>query len=82
MFANILFLFFNIQSPNLKIEFLSFYLAELSLMDYDCIRFLPSTVAASVIFLARFIISPEVHPWVSIFIFCFVDCAIYFSSKE
>ncbi|KAG5033993.1 hypothetical protein JHK87_008903 [Glycine soja] len=51
------------ESPNLKIEFLSFYLAELSLMDYDCIRFLPSTVAASVIFLARFIISPEVHPW-------------------
>ncbi|KAL5189756.1 putative cyclin-A3-1 [Glycine soja] len=55
----------NQKSPNLKIEFLSFYLAELSLMDYDCIRFLPSTVAASVIFLARFIISPEVHPWTS-----------------
>ncbi|XP_020222823.1 putative cyclin-A3-1 [Cajanus cajan] len=51
--------------PNLQIEFLSNYLTELSLLDYDCIRFLPSIVAASVIFLARFIISPKVHPWTS-----------------
>ncbi|KAK7410071.1 hypothetical protein VNO78_00561 [Psophocarpus tetragonolobus] len=55
----------NQKTQNLKIEFLSFYLAELSLMDYDCIRFLPSVMAASVIFLARFIFSPEVHPWTS-----------------
>ncbi|ESW08719.1 hypothetical protein PHAVU_009G069000 [Phaseolus vulgaris] len=55
----------NKKTPNLKVEFLSFYLAELSLLDYDCIRFLPSIVAASSLFLASFIISPEVHPWTS-----------------
>ncbi|XP_027904819.1 putative cyclin-A3-1 isoform X1 [Vigna unguiculata] len=55
----------NQKTPNLKIEFLSFYLAELSLLDYGCIRFLPSIIAASALFLARFIISPKVHPWTS-----------------
>ncbi|RDX60205.1 putative cyclin-A3-1, partial [Mucuna pruriens] len=53
------------KTPNLKVEFLACYLAELSLLDYDCVRFLPSVVAASVVFLARFIIWPEVHPWTS-----------------
>ncbi|KAK7410072.1 hypothetical protein VNO78_00562 [Psophocarpus tetragonolobus] len=51
------------KTTNLKVEFLGCYLAELSLLDYDCIKFLPSVVAASVIFLARFIIRPEAHPW-------------------
>ncbi|KAH1244478.1 putative cyclin-A3-1 [Glycine max] len=51
------------ETPNLQIEFLVGYLAELSLLDYDCLRFSPSIMAASVIFLARFIIWPEVHPW-------------------
>ncbi|KAI4316649.1 hypothetical protein L6164_024609 [Bauhinia variegata] len=46
-----------------KFEFLVYYLAELSLLDYNCIKFLPSLVAASVVFLARFIISPKMHPW-------------------
>jgi len=67
------------QTPNLKIEFLSFYLAELSLLDYGCIRFLPSIIAASALFLARFIISPKVHPWVSIYL---MDSASCFSLKE
>ncbi|XP_057429658.1 putative cyclin-A3-1 [Lotus japonicus] len=53
----------NQKTPNLQIEFLSNYLAELSLMDYECIRFLPSVIAASAIFLARFILSPDDHPW-------------------
>ncbi|KAL2330969.1 hypothetical protein Fmac_018550 [Flemingia macrophylla] len=53
------------NTPNLQIAFLSSYLAELSLLDYDCIGFLPSVVAASVVFLARFIISPQAHPWTS-----------------
>ncbi|KAK7352457.1 hypothetical protein VNO80_17879 [Phaseolus coccineus] len=55
----------NQKAPNLLFEFLSCYLAELSLLDYDCLRILPSIVAASAVFLARFIISPEVHPWTS-----------------
>jgi len=78
LFSNFV-LFFNCQTPNLKVEFLSFYLAELSLLDYDCIRFLPSIVAASALFLARFIISPEVRPWVSIYL---MDSARCFSQKR
>ncbi|KAK1312059.1 Cyclin-A3-1 [Acorus calamus] len=51
------------KKPNLKMEFLSNYLAELSLLEYECIRFLPSIVAASAVFLTRFTINPNVHPW-------------------
>ncbi|CAK8568329.1 unnamed protein product [Lathyrus sativus] len=53
----------NQKNLNLQFEYLCNYLADLSLLDYECIRFLPSIVAASVIFLARFIIQPEVHSW-------------------
>ncbi|XP_022977048.1 putative cyclin-A3-1 [Cucurbita maxima] len=49
----------------LQFEFLGYYLAELSLLDYNCVKFLPSLVAASVIFLARFMIQPKKHPWIS-----------------
>lgn len=59
-------LLFYFQTPDLQLEFLGSYLAELSLLDYNCVKFLPSLVAASVIFLARYIIWPKVHPWVSI----------------
>ncbi|KAJ1266026.1 hypothetical protein BS78_08G119400 [Paspalum vaginatum] len=47
----------------LLMEFLGSYLAELSLLDYDCLRFLPSVVAASVMFVARLTIDPNVNPW-------------------
>ncbi|KAL1823288.1 hypothetical protein ACET3Z_010066 [Daucus carota] len=53
------------KTPSLKLQFLGYYLAELSLLDYKCIKFLPSLVAASVIFLARFTIDSKVHPWTS-----------------
>lgn len=46
-----------------KLEFMCSYLAELSLLDYDCIRFLPSVVAAACLFVARFTISPKTRPW-------------------
>ncbi|CAJ2640923.1 unnamed protein product [Trifolium pratense] len=55
----------NQKASKLQMEFLCNYLAELSLLEYECIRFLPSVVAASVIFLARFIIRPDVYPWTS-----------------
>ncbi|KAK3425570.1 hypothetical protein EUGRSUZ_F02274, partial [Eucalyptus grandis] len=55
----------NLQTMNLKLEFLGYYLAELSLLDYACVKFLPSVVAASVTFLARFIVQPNTHPWTS-----------------
>lgn len=44
-------------------EYLSWFLVELSLLDYSCLRFLPSMVAASAIFVARFTLEPEKHPW-------------------
>ncbi|CAL4898263.1 unnamed protein product [Urochloa decumbens] len=47
----------------LLMEFLGSYLAELSLLDYGCLRFLPSVVAASVMFVARLTIDPDVNPW-------------------
>lgn len=52
------------QTPSLDLEFLAYYLAELSLLDYECIKFLPSMVAASVMFLSRFMLKPEQRPWV------------------
>ncbi|XP_073051551.1 putative cyclin-A3-1 [Primulina eburnea] len=50
---------------SLQLEFLGYYLAELSLLDYGCVKFLPSMVAASVTFLSRFILQPKQHPWTS-----------------
>ncbi|XP_047312535.1 putative cyclin-A3-1 [Impatiens glandulifera] len=47
----------------LDLRFLVHYLAELSLMDYRCISFSPSLIAASVVFLSRFIMQPKEHPW-------------------
>ncbi|KAL6847009.1 hypothetical protein ACP4OV_022862 [Aristida adscensionis] len=47
----------------LLFEFLGSYLAELSLVDYGCLRFLPSVVAASVMFVARLTINPQSNPW-------------------
>ncbi|XP_004292087.1 PREDICTED: putative cyclin-A3-1 [Fragaria vesca subsp. vesca] len=53
----------NSKSSDLRFEFLGGYLAELSLLDYCCVRFLPSIVAASAVFLSKFTFQPEVHPW-------------------
>ncbi|CAL9770847.1 unnamed protein product [Musa acuminata subsp. burmannicoides] len=49
--------------PNLQLEYLGSYLAELSLLDYGCVKFLPSVVAAAAVFVARFTIDPKSHPW-------------------
>ncbi|KFK31754.1 hypothetical protein AALP_AA6G154900 [Arabis alpina] len=53
----------DFKMSHLQMEFLCSYLSELSLLDYNCLKFLPSTVAASAVFLARFIIRPKQHPW-------------------
>ncbi|KMZ74609.1 Cyclin A-like protein [Zostera marina] len=45
------------------VEFLSSYLAELSLLEYNCVQFLPSVIAASAVFLARLTINPIFNPW-------------------
>ncbi|KAM0897566.1 hypothetical protein ACQ4PT_022478 [Festuca glaucescens] len=46
-----------------KLEFLCSYLADLSLLDYDCTKFKPSVVAAACLFVARFTINPNCRPW-------------------
>ncbi|XP_047083816.1 cyclin-A3-1-like [Lolium rigidum] len=46
-----------------KLEFLCSYLADLSLLDYDCTKFKPSVVAAACLFVARFTINPNTRPW-------------------
>ena len=64
---NIIFYINLFQVPHLQLEPLSCYLSELSILDYKAVKFLPSMLAASAVFLARFIIRPKQHPWVSIF---------------
>ncbi|XP_066372768.1 cyclin-A3-1-like [Miscanthus floridulus] len=53
----------NNKYPSLQLEFLGSYLCELSLLDYSLLRFLPSLVAASVVFVARLTLDPHTHPW-------------------
>ncbi|XP_010540385.1 PREDICTED: putative cyclin-A3-1 isoform X2 [Tarenaya hassleriana] len=53
----------DFRMSHLQLEFLCCYLSELSLLDYNCVKFLPSMSAASAIFLARFILHPKQHPW-------------------
>ncbi|CAJ2660849.1 unnamed protein product [Trifolium pratense] len=49
-----------------KFKFLTEYLGELSLLEYECLKFLPSLVAASITLLAKFIVWPEKRPcWTS-----------------
>ncbi|KAE8795806.1 cyclin-A3-2-like [Hordeum vulgare] len=55
--------FLRYRAKAKKLEFLCSYLAELSLLDYDCIQFNPSVVAAACLFLARFTITPTARPW-------------------
>ncbi|GKV35646.1 hypothetical protein SLEP1_g43889 [Rubroshorea leprosula] len=51
------------KSASLELEFLANYLAELTLIDYDFLNFLPSTIAASALFLARWTLDQSCHPW-------------------
>ncbi|VFQ86833.1 unnamed protein product [Cuscuta campestris] len=53
----------HFETQNLQFEFLGYYLAELSLLDYSCLQFLPSLVAAAVTFLSKFTLEPTLHPW-------------------
>ncbi|XP_027344845.1 cyclin-A2-4 [Abrus precatorius] len=51
------------KDPNLELEYLANYLAELTLMDYGFLNFLPSIIAASAVFLARWTLDQSNHPW-------------------
>ncbi|XP_066400739.1 cyclin-A1-2-like [Miscanthus floridulus] len=51
------------EDPALHLEFLANYIAELSLLEYNLLLYPPSLIAASAIFLARFILQPTKYPW-------------------
>ncbi|KAG8375304.1 hypothetical protein BUALT_Bualt10G0086400 [Buddleja alternifolia] len=46
-----------------NLEYMASWFAELSLLSYNMLWFLPSLVAASSIFLAKYILSPSERPW-------------------
>lgn len=49
--------------PSLSLEFMGSYLSELSLLEYSCLRFLPSAIAASAVFVAKLTLDPDTNPW-------------------
>nr|AFK37644.1 unknown [Lotus japonicus] len=51
------------KNPSLELEYLANYLAELTLMNYGFLNFLPSMIAASAVFLARWTLDQSSHPW-------------------
>lgn len=51
------------KNPTLHMEFLGNYLAELTLVEYDFLKYLPSMVAASAVFVANFTLKPHTRPW-------------------
>lgn len=48
----------------MQLECLANYIAELSLPEYSMLCFAPSLIAASAIFLAKYILFPSKRPWV------------------
>ncbi|KAI4337373.1 hypothetical protein L6164_015798 [Bauhinia variegata] len=46
-----------------ELEYLANYLAELTLVEYSFLKFLPSMIAASAVFLARWTLNQSHHPW-------------------
>ncbi|KAH1215207.1 Cyclin-A1-1 [Glycine max] len=51
------------EIPSLQLECLTNFIAELSLLEYSMLCYPPSQIAASAIFLARFILFPSKKPW-------------------
>ncbi|KAL8216255.1 hypothetical protein R6Q57_023092 [Mikania cordata] len=51
------------EVPSMHLECLASYISELSLVEYNMLRYAPSLVAASSIFLARFILNASQNPW-------------------
>ncbi|GAB4854170.1 Cyclin-A2 [Ancistrocladus abbreviatus] len=51
------------EVPSFDLEFLANYLAELTLIEYSFLKYLPSLIAASAVFLARWTLDQSDHPW-------------------
>jgi len=50
--------------PPQALNHMANYLAELTLVEYSFLKFLPSVIAASAVFLARWTLEQSDHPWV------------------
>ncbi|KAJ0250192.1 Cyclin [Hirschfeldia incana] len=53
----------DLQKPHVEMEYLANYLIELTLIDYEFLKFLPSVIAASAVFLAKWTLNQSSHPW-------------------
>ncbi|KAL5779368.1 hypothetical protein ACOSQ2_010105 [Xanthoceras sorbifolium] len=53
------------EVPSMQLECLANYLAELSLLEYSMVCYAPSLIAASAIFLAKYMLLPSKRPWSS-----------------
>ncbi|CAM6037834.1 unnamed protein product [Sphagnum compactum] len=51
------------KAPSLSLEFLGNFLAELTLMEYCFLPYLPSLIAASAVFMAKLTLDSSRHPW-------------------
>eukprot|EP00250_Pteridium_aquilinum_P008944 c18327_g1_i3 orf=600-2111(+) len=51
------------KAATLQLEYLGNYLAELTLMEYGFLQYLPSMIAGSAVFLARVTLNPTTRPW-------------------
>ncbi|XP_010932850.1 cyclin-A2-1 [Elaeis guineensis] len=49
--------------PSLALGYLANYLAELTLIEYSFLKYFPSAIAASAVFLARWTLDQSDHPW-------------------
>jgi cyclin A len=53
----------DVQTSSPQLESLGNYLAELTLVEYDLLRYLPSMIASSAVFLAKLTLDPTTRPW-------------------
>ncbi|XP_022953995.1 cyclin-A1-1-like [Cucurbita moschata] len=51
------------EVSSMQLECLSNFIAELSLLEYNMLCYAPSLIAASAVFLAKFILLPTKRPW-------------------
>ncbi|KAJ9166692.1 hypothetical protein P3X46_021402 [Hevea brasiliensis] len=51
------------EVPSMQLECLANYITELSLLEYSMLGYAPSLIAASAIFLAKYILLPSRRPW-------------------
>ncbi|XP_060672933.1 cyclin-A1-4-like [Ziziphus jujuba] len=54
------------EVPSAQMVCLAKYITELSLVEYSMLRYTPSLIAASAVFLAKYMLTPSKRPWDSI----------------